>query len=133
MSKIGATLAGRDALAAYGLMSTDDTLTWIESDYPHGKYGAIYFVKRSETPNIIEGKKFSPISKAIVDYMEYPYDDSALLEAFELLTLKERRQLNQYIINNNKFYLCKDKRWRAFFKDVLAKEIIKTLLVSKGD
>ena len=116
MSKIGATLAGRDALAAHGLMSIDDTFTWIEADYPHGVCGAMVFVDKSPKPDIIDGKKFSPVSKAIVDYMEFPYDDSALLEAFELLTQKEKNNLDEYIVANEKNIFARMSAGKSFLR-----------------
>lgn len=119
MSKIGATLAGRDALAAHGIMSLDDTFTWIEADYPHGVCSAMVFVDKSPKPDIKDGKKYSPISKAMVDYMEFPYDDSALLEALELLTPEEKKNLDEYIVANGKQDFCRDERWREFFDDIL--------------
>lgn len=119
LSEIGATLAGRDALAVHGLMSIDDTFTWIESDYPLGRCGAIVFVDKSPKPDVIDGKKYSPISKALVDYMEFPYDDSALTEALSALRPEEKQNLDKYIVEHNKLYLCKDERWNSYFQEIL--------------
>lgn len=120
LSKIGFTLAGRDALAEYGLMSTDDSITWVECTYALGDCGCMYLVKKEDdTETIVDNVKVSSLGKAIADYMSYPYDDSALLEAFDLMNDDEWAEVKEYIIKHNKQDLCRDKRWECYFDDIL--------------
>lgn len=113
----GFTLSGRNALFIYGLTSDEKTVTFVESKYPLGLVNHICFVEKSNDINIINGFKCASIEKSLIDYMKYPYDDSGITEAVEMLDKGEVIKVFEYAKKTNNVDLLKDKKWRYLFEE----------------
>ena len=59
----------------------------------------------------------------MIDYMQYPYDDSGVIEATEMLDEQEIMRVVAYAKNTNNESLLKDARWVEFYEDYLWRNI----------
>ena len=118
-SKMGFTLSGRDALYLYCLTSLDDSIVFIESDSTKGMLRGVCVVPESENPKIVRGFKCAPLEKAVLDYMEFPYDDSGVIETSEMLEEDDILKVISYAKSKGKLNLLKDKRWFEFYEEYL--------------
>ena len=118
-SKMGFTLSGRDALYLHGLTSLDDSVVFIESNSTCGMLRGVCVVPESNNTQTINGIKCSTLEKAMIDYMQYPYDDSGVIEATEMLDEQEVMKVVAYAKSTNNESLLKDARWVEFYEDYL--------------
>ncbi len=118
-SKMGFTLSGRNALYLYGLTSLDDSVVFIESNSTGGMLRGVCVVPESENPKNVRGFKCASLEKAMIDFMKYPYDDSGVIEASEMLDEQEIMRVVAYAKNTNNTHLLNDFRWAEFFEAYL--------------
>lgn len=111
-ARSGFKFSGRDALNLYGLCSSDSSVVFIEGSHP-AEYQSIIVTSQSEEENIIEGVPCASINKSLLDFMHYPYDDSAILETLEYMSEQELNDFKTYANGNN---VLRDKRWYEFFE-----------------
>jgi hypothetical protein len=96
-------ISGRNAIAYYNLCSFDSNVEFLEynkladSDL---NLDHIIYVQESGTNDIImakNGVRYTSLNKAIVDYFNNAYDDSAIDEIFDSLSDEQFKSFKQYL------------------------------------
>ena len=111
------TISGRDALATYGYCSADPSIMFLELDSePHFCLDTFFVPKsKSNEINIINGIKYAKKEKALLDFIENDYDDSAIEECFQFMSDKDIDDFKKYIKEVGKYEkISSDKRWSDY-------------------
>lgn len=106
-------LTGRNALGYYGICSTDVNVVCLESNelsekIDNSDLGHVIFMKESEEEDIItlpDGTRYSSVNKALADLLRFPYDDSAVDDAFDSMNKEELESFKDYLEKNRLFDL----------------------------
>lgn len=98
-------ISGRNAVSYYGLCSFDSNVECLECDEIANRnlnpyFNNLIFVSESEPENIVlgdSGVRYASLNKAIVDYFDNAYDDSAIDEIFDSMSDEQFKSFKQYL------------------------------------
>ncbi|MDG4989855.1 hypothetical protein LMK04_08050 [Lactococcus petauri] len=96
-------ISGRNAIAHYNLCSFDPNVEFLEYDKLADSdlnLDHIIYVQESVTNDIImakNGVRYTSLNKAIVDYFNNAYDDSAIDEIFDSMSDEQFKSFEQYL------------------------------------
>ncbi|MDT2862673.1 hypothetical protein [Lactococcus lactis] len=98
-------ISGRNAVSHYGLCSFDSNVECLECDEIANRnlnpyFNNLIFVNESEPEDIVlgdSGVRYASLNKAIVDYFDNAYDDSAIDEIFDSMSDEQFKSFKKYL------------------------------------
>ncbi|WP_270244433.1 hypothetical protein [Lactococcus lactis] len=101
----GYIISGRNAVSYYGLCSFDSNVECLECNEIANRnlnhyFNNLIFVNESRPEDIVLGDSgvcFASLNKAIVDYFNNAYDDSAIDEIFDSMSDEQIKSFKQYL------------------------------------
>lgn len=98
-------ISGRNAVSYYGLCSFDSNVECLECNEIANRnlnpyFNNLIFVNESEPEDIVLGNSgvhYASLNKALVDYFDNAYDDSAIDEIFDSMSDEQVKSFKQYL------------------------------------
>ena len=98
-------ISGRNAISYYGLCSFDNNVECLECDEIANRnlnpyFNNLIFVNESRPEDIVLGDygvRYAYLNKAIVDYFDNAYDDSAIDEIFDSMSDEQFKSFKKYL------------------------------------
>lgn len=98
-------ISGRNAVSYYGLCSFDSNVECLECNEIANRnlnpyFNNLIFVNESRPEDIVlgtSGVRYASLNKALVDYFDNAYDDSAIDEIFNSISDEQFKSFKQYL------------------------------------
>ncbi|PFG84666.1 hypothetical protein BW152_03655 [Lactococcus lactis] len=98
-------ISGRNAVSYYGLCSFDSNVECLGCNEIANRnlnpyFNNLIFVNESEPEDIVLGNssvRYASLNKALVDYFDNAYDDSAIDEIFDSMSDEQVKSFKQYL------------------------------------
>lgn len=97
--------SGRNAVSYYGLCSFDSNVECLECNEIANRnlnpyFNNLIFVNESRPEDVVlgtSGVRYASLNKALVDYFDNAYDDSAIDEIFDSMSDEQFKSFKQYL------------------------------------